>query len=414
MRKADTITMDCDILITGGGLAGCSAALALGKAGHSVILLDALPEPTRSAPEFDGRAYALAQASQRMLAALGLWPALADHAQPMLDIKVSDGRAGEGPAPFALHFNHAEIDGGPMGYMLEDRYLRPALMNALAECTEITHLSEHRVVAQCLSSAGLTVTTENGATFDTRLLIGADGTTSGTAQRAGIKRTENAYDQTALVCALTHEKPHHGIAHQFFMPPGPLAILPLPGNRCSIVWSETTTEAKRLNALTDEEYLDHLRPRFGDFLGNLTLSGHRYSYPLKLSLAQSFVADRVALVADAARQVHPIAGQGLNAGLRDAAALAEILTEAKRRGEDIGALSTLLRYQRWRRFDSATLAAATDGFNRLFSNDQKLLRGLRDIGMGLVQSLPSLRRSFIREAAGLTGDLPKLLKGEPL
>ncbi|MGB8623160.1 MAG: FAD-dependent monooxygenase, partial [Paracoccaceae bacterium] len=222
------------------------------------------------------------------------------------------------------------------------------------------------------------------------------------------------YGQTALVCAIGHEKPHHGIAHQFFMPPGPLAILPLPGNRCSIVWSETDARAARIQAMDDDGYLAELRPRFGDFLGEIHLAGARFTYPLSLSLANAFVAERVALVGDAAHGVHPIAGQGLNLGLRDVGALAEVLVDAHRRGEEIGAPDVLARYQQWRRWDTAMLAAATDGFNRLFSNDNPLLRGVRDIGMGVVNALPGLRRRFIREAAGLNGDLPRLLKGRPI
>ena len=245
----------------------------------------------------------------------------------------------------------------------------------------------------------------------TKLVVGADGRGSGTGKRAGIGRTEWGYDQTALVCALDHEKPHGGIAHQFFMPPGPLAILPLTGNRSSIVWSETTMNAARIHDLTDVDYLDHLRPRFGSFLGDIKLAGKRYTYPLGLSLANSFIAPRVALVADAAHGVHPIAGQGLTAGLRDDAALTEVLTDAKRRGDDIGSETVLGAYQQWRRFDTATLAMATDGFNRLFSNDNPFLRAARDIGMGALQAMPKLRRGFIREAAGLTGDLPKLMQG---
>ena len=213
-----------------------------------------------------------------------------------------------------------------------------------------------------------------------------------------------------MVCAIEHALPHHGIAHQFFMPPGPLAILPLKGNRSSIVWSETHANAAAFNALSDEDYLTMLRPRFGDFLGEIRLAGARYTYPLNLTLANSFVAQRLALVGDAAHGVHPIAGQGLNAGLRDIAALAQVMAEARQRGEDIASDLVMERYQQWRRFDTATLALATDLTNRLFASDNPLLRLGRDIGMGVVNALPGLRRGFIREAAGLTGDLPDLMR----
>jgi 2-octaprenyl-6-methoxyphenol hydroxylase len=254
------------------------------------------------------------------------------------------------------------------------------------------------------------VTLASGQTLKAKLIIGADGRTSGTATRAGIKRTGWGYGQTAIVCAVGHEKPHGGIAHQFFMPSGPLAILPLLHNRCSIVWSETDARAAEIMAMDDADFLNALRPAFGDFLGELTLTGKRYSYPLGLTLANRFIADRVALIGDAAHGLHPIAGQGLNAGLRDVAALVDVLSDAKKRGEDIGSPSVLTRYEQWRRFDTATLAAATDAFNKLFSNDNSLLRAVRDAGMGLINSAPTLRRRFIREAAGLTGDLPSLMR----
>jgi len=402
---------DSDLLIVGGGLNGPMLALAAARAGLTSTVIDSLPVDTRTAPEFDGRSYALALASCRMLRALGLWDRLADHAQPMNEIKVTDGRAGEGPAPWMLHFDHAEIEEGPMGHMIEDRHLRPALLAAIASDPRITHRAAETVVAQEQTGPGVTITLDTGDTLTGALLIGADGRRSGTAARAGIRRTGWPYGQTALVCAVQHDLPHGGIAHQFFMPGGPLAILPLTGNRSSIVWSERDPRAKLLAAMDDAAFLDALRPAFGDFLGEIALVGTRYSYPLDLTIATSFVADRVALVGDAAHGIHPIAGQGLNSGLRDVAALAQTLREARQRGEDIGTAAVLARYQQWRRFDTTTLAVATDTFNRLFSNDNPLLRGLRDLGMGVVNAIPTARRGFLREAAGLTGDLPDLMRG---
>ncbi|WP_413823022.1 FAD-dependent monooxygenase [Tateyamaria sp.] len=405
---------DSDILITGGGLSGPILALALAQSGHRVIVIDALSEKVRKNAAFDGRSYAVALTSQRLLAGIGVWDAVADHSQPMLEIKVSDGRAGEGPSPFFMHFDHAEIEEGPMGHMVQDRHLRRALLDAMAATDGVTHLAGETVVAQNAAPGSVSVTLASGKVLNGSVLVGADGRSSGTAQRAGIKRNGWAYDQTALVCAIAHEKPHNGIAHQFFMPAGPLAILPLPGNVSSIVWSETEQVASAFNALPDEEYLEMLRPRFGNFLGEITLTGARYTYPLSLSLAAHLVAERTALIGDAAHGVHPIAGQGLNAGMRDIAALAEVITDATRRGEDPGSVAVLARYEEWRRFDNTALALATDSFNRLFSNDNALIRGLRDIGMGLVGNMPTLRRGFIREAAGLTGDLPRLMRGAPL
>lgn len=405
---------DSDILIVGGGLSGPILAVALAQTGLKVTVVDALEEEVRKTADFDGRSYAVALTSQRLLSGIDLWDKIADHSQPILEIKVSDGRAGQGPSPFFMHFDHAEIEEGPMGYMVQDRYLRRSLLDAMAAMDRITHLSGETVTAQTVTSSGVSVTLSSGNTLTGALLIGADGRGSGTAARAGIKRTGWGYGQTAMVCAIEHEKPHHGIAHQFFMPPGPLAILPLPGNVSSIVWSESASNAAAFHALPDAEYMTMLRPRFGDFLGDISLVGQRYTYPLSLSLAQRLVSDRIALIGDAAHGVHPIAGQGLNAGMRDIAALAEVITDAHRRGEDIGSIATLTRYEEWRRFDNTTLAMATDAFNRLFSNDNAALRGLRDIGMGVVNAMPRLRRGFIREAAGLTGDLPRLMRGQPL
>ncbi|WP_294226150.1 UbiH/UbiF/VisC/COQ6 family ubiquinone biosynthesis hydroxylase [uncultured Shimia sp.] len=404
------MTFDSDILIAGGGLNGPALALALAQAGFDVTVVDARPAPARAGSNFDGRGYALALASKRLLAAIGVWDKVADHSEPMRDIKVSDGRAGEGPSPFFLHFDHTEIEEGPMGFMLEDRFLYRAFLEAMEAEPRITLISGTSVTDQAVDVAGVTVTFSDGGTHRAKLLVGCDGRQTGVGKRAGIKRTGWGYGQTALVCAITHELPHNGVAHQFFMPPGPLAILPLPGNMCSIVWSETDENATAIHALSDEDYMAVLRPRFGDFLGKIALTGNRFTYPLSLSVANEFVDDRVVLVGDAAHGMHPIAGQGLNAGLRDVAALAQVLTEAHQRGEDFASELVLARYQEWRRFDTATLVAATDLTNKLFSNDNPLLRAARDAGMGLVGAVPGLRRTFMREAAGLNGELPKLMR----
>ncbi len=405
---------DADILIVGGGLNGPALALALAQNGLSVVVVDARPAPARATPGFDGRAYSLAIASKRLLSATGVWPRIAEQVQPILEIKASDGHAGEGAAPHFLHFDHAEIEEGPMGFMAEDRHLYAAFLAAMADAPNITLLSGETVVEQSHDAASVSVTLASGRQLSARLLVGCDGRSSGTAQRAGISRTGWAYGQTALVTAVEHALPHHGIAHQFFMPEGPLAILPLPGNRSSIVWSETDERAAAIQALGDEDYLNALRPRFGDFLGEITLAGTRFTYPLSLTLANSFIAPRLALVGDAAHGVHPIAGQGLNLGLRDVGALAQVVVEAARRGEDIGAADVLARYQQWRRFDTTALALGMDSVNKLFSNDNPLLRLGRDLGMGAVNALPGLRRHFIRTAAGLEGKLPRLLQGQPI
>jgi 2-octaprenyl-6-methoxyphenol hydroxylase len=287
------------------------------------------------------------------------------------------------------------------------------LLTALKHQDNITQI-EGSVIAQSVTPTGAQLTLNTGDILTGSLIAGCDGRSSGTAKRAGIGRTGWGYDQTALVCAINHELPHNGCAHQYFMPAGPLAILPLPGNKSSIVWTEKASVAQGIHALEDAEYLDVLRPRFGDFLGDISLAGKRFTYPLNLTLANAFAADRLALVGDAAHGMHPIAGQGLNAGFKDVGALAQVLVEAHRRGEDIGRVNVLERYQQWRRFDVASQAVMTDGFNKLFSNDNPLLRLGRDLGMGLVNAVPALRRAAMREAAGVSGDLPKLMQGKPL
>ena len=398
-----------DVLIVGGGLAGPALALALAREGLSVALIDARPPATADGPE-NGRSYALALASRRLLTHLGVWARVANQAQPMLAIKVADGRPGEAPSPLHLAFDHAEIEEGPMGHMVEDRHLRAALDASLAAEPRVLVRRGATVIAQDTGAGFAAVALADGSRIEGRLLVGADGRDSGTARRAGIGRMAWGYGQTAVTCSVAHERSHRGTAFQLFLPSGPLAILPLIGNRSSIVWSETDERAKALMTMDDDAFLAALRPVFGSFLGPIRLDGPRFAYPLGLTLAKSFTAPRLALVGDAAHGVHPIAGQGLNAGLRDVAALAEVLAEARARGEDVGTAPVLDRYAKWRRFDTATLALATDGFNRLFSNDSRPLRLVRDLGLGLVNRLPPLRRAFIREAAGLTGDLPRLMR----
>lgn len=406
---------DADILIVGGGLNGPALALALAQGGLRVTVIDARPAPARAEAGFDGRAYALAIASKRLLTGIGVWQRMADKAQPMLKIVASDGRPGQGASPFFLSFDHAEIEEGPVGFMAEDRHLYAAFLAAMADQPGLTLIPGETVVAQDIDAAGVTVTLASGRQLRGRVLAGCDGRGSGTAARAGIRRQGWGYGQTALVTAISHEHDHQGTAHQFFMPAGPLAILPLPGgHHSSIVWSEADAQARAIQALDDDGYLAALRPRFGDFLGRIALAGDRFTYPLSLSLAERFVAPRLALVGDAAHGVHPIAGQGLNLGFRDVGALAQVLIEAARRGEDIGAIDVLERYETWRRFDSTALALGMDTVNRLFSNDNPILRAGRDLGLAAVNALPGLRRGFMRQAAGLSGDVPRLLAGQPI
>ena len=401
---------DCDIAIVGGGFNGPALALAAAQVGLRVIVLDATSHKPRKNAKFDGRAYALALASKRLMVAVGVWENVAQDAEPMLNIRVSDGHAGVGASPFFMDFDHAELEEGPMGYMVEDRHLRYALQAAMQTSPLIEYRLATRVTGQSTGPEGVTLSLANNQKITTRLLVGADGRQSGTAARAGITYTGWQYGQTALVCAVEHDRPHGGVAHQFFMPAGPMAVLPLSARRSTVVWSEKTDNAAVIKTLDDAAFLDVLRPRFGDFLGDIALTGGRFSYPLGMMIAKSYIAPNVALIGDAAHGVHPIAGQGLNAGLRDVAALIQVLSEAKQRGEDFASQPVLARYQLWRRFDATALAVATDGFNRLFSNDNPILRLGRDLGMGMLNAMPKVRRGILREAAGLTGDLPDLMR----
>ncbi|UWQ22964.1 UbiH/UbiF/VisC/COQ6 family ubiquinone biosynthesis hydroxylase [Jannaschia sp. W003] len=399
--------MDTDALIVGGGLNGPLAALALARAGMRCTLLDAGARPERGA--FDGRAYALALSSVRMLRALGVWERLEDP-EPIRAIRASDGRAGEGASPLHLRFDAEAIGEPSMGHMAEDRHLRHALLAACDAEGGVTMRFGARVVAQAPEPAGIAVTLEGGESLRASLLVGCDGRASGVALRAGLRRTRKDYRQTALTCAVAHERPHGGVAHQLFLPAGPLAILPLAGDRSSLVWTETREEAERIHALGDDAYLEELRPRFGSFLGNIRIVGRRGTYPLARDYAADLVAERVALAGDAAHGIHPIAGQGLNLGFKDVAALGDVVAAARRRGEDIGSAPVLRRYARWRRFDAAQMGVATDAVNALFSNDDPVLRGLRRLGLGAVDAAAPLKRHFIREAAGLAGDLPALMR----
>ena len=406
------MTNDADILIVGGGLNGPALALALAQGGLSVAVIDARPATRRADPGFDGRAYALALASVRLLKVLGLWTGLEGKAQPLRGIRTRQGHAGQGESPFMLGFDASEILEGAVGQMVEDRHLYAAFLAAMEAEPRIRLVAGETVTGQQVDAQGVTVTLAGGGTLRGRLLVGCDGRDSAVAARAGIRRWGHDYGQTALVCAIRHERPHQGLAHQVFMPPGPLAILPLPGNLSSIVWSESTANAAAIQALDDAAYLEVLKPRFGDFLGEIALEGARFAYPLRLTVAERFVAPRLALVGDAAHGVHPIAGQGLNLGLRDVAALAEVLILAARRGEDFAAADVLDRYQAWRRFDTTRMALGMDAVNRVFSNGNPVLEGLRGLGLGAVNALPGLRRRFIREAAGLNPAAPRLLQGQ--
>jgi 2-octaprenyl-6-methoxyphenol hydroxylase len=419
----EEILFDGDVVIAGGGLAGLTLALAMDQAGLSVAVVDALPMEAQLAPEFDGRSSALAYTSWRLFEALGVAKHLRPHVERIEHILVCDGRpyGGEkpgGPGPHTLHFDRTEIsegpDGEPLGWMSENRHSRLALLKTIAERPNILLIAPVRADGYDARYDGVDLKLEDGRKLRGNLLVACDGKFSRIRKQAGVRTVGWNYGQKGVVATVQHEKPHNGVAYEYFLPSGPFAILPLTDNRSSLVWTEPDDIADALKAADDDVFQHELESRFGDFLGAVKPVGPRWAYPLGLKYAEQFCVERVAFVGDAARGIHPLAGQGFNLGIRDGAALAEVCGEAKRVGLDIGALTTLRRYEGWRKFDSATLAVGTDVFNRLFSNDIEPIRQIRGLGLSLVNKVPVARRFFMRQAGGETGDAPKLLKGQRL
>ena len=403
---------DVDVLIAGGGFAGLTLAIALRQAlGSSFAVAVADPALGRSHGE-DERASAIVAAVRRLFATIGVWDGHRGEAQPILDMVVTDSRLGDAVRPTFLTFAGEIEPGEPFAHMIENRLLVDALA---AKAREIGVALQPCAVAQFAREGDrVTASLTDGTDVNARLLVAADGARSSIRTAAGIATHGWNYGQSAIVINVAHERDHEGRAEEHFLPAGPFAILPLKGRRSSIVWTETTAEAARIVALPDEAFHAELEQRFKLHLGDLKVIGARRVHPLGFFVARAFVADRIALVGDAAHVIHPIAGQGLNMGLKDVAALAEVIVDAARLGLDPGAANVLERYQRWRRFDTVTMGLATDGLNRLFSNGSDMLRAVRDVGLGLVDRLPGLKRLFIREAAGLVGEVPKLLRGETL
>jgi 2-octaprenyl-6-methoxyphenol hydroxylase len=400
-----------DVVIAGGGFAGLALAIALRQAlgpGFAVTVAD--PELAQGADDL--RASAIAAAPRRMFEALGAWRAVADEAQPILDMVVTDSRVDDAVRPVFLTFGGEIEPGEPFAHMVENGRLIAALVAKAGSAG--VGLVAASVADFSPAQHQMVVRMSDGSAVAAKLLVAADGARSRLRERAGIKTHGWSYGQSAIVTTVTHERDHHGRAEEHFLPAGPFAILPLRRNRSSIVWTEATAEATRIIALPDDRFHDQLEKRFGLRLGEIVAAGPRRAYPIGLWMARRFVSERLALVGDAAHVIHPIAGQGLNMGLRDVAALAEAIVDAARLGLDPGDAAVLERYQRWRRFDTMAMSISTDGLNRLFSNRSDALRLVRDVGLGVVDRLPGLKRLFIREAAGLTGEVPKLLRGEAL
>ena len=413
-RSSSKVDIDVDVLVVGGGIVGLTLGIALANAGVSTAIVDRVsPAVQRSSP-YDGRASAVALGSWRIFNAIGLGPLLQNDSQPILDIRVADGSVADGASPLFLHFGHNDLGEGPFGYMIENRTIRRALFDATISLANLQILAPNNVDILTRDAFGVKVMLNDGRRISTRLLVAADGRRSAIRASASIETHEMEYGQIAIVATIRHERSHQGVAVEQFLPSGPFAMLPMTNNRSNIIWTESRKYAEGYFALSEADFKDELSCRFGDWLGSIKLEGPRFSYPLGFMQAERYTARRLVLAGDAAHVIHPIAGQGLNLGLRDVAALAEIIVDSYRLGLDVGDSSLLGRYERWRRFDNTVLAYATDGLNNLFSNNIGPLRILRDVGLVAVGTMPPVRRLLMRQAMGIFGKLPRLVRGEPL
>ena len=412
-----------DLAIVGAGLNGSLLALAAGEAGLRTALIDRVALSTMTEAGFDGRTTAVAYTSQRLFDALGVWDDIARQAEPILDIRISDAGHDGHASPLFLHFDHREAadDGAtaaPMGWIVENRFLRAALLRRLAGCRQIELIAPDETIATDRNLDRAEIVLKSGRRLVTRLIASAEGRFGTMREEAGIGTSAKwSYGQIAIVLVARHERPHRGVAQEKFLPSGPFAILPMTDgpageHRSSIVWTERAETARRLLELDPPRFQAEFARRFGDYLGKVEPIGPRWWHPLQLMHAERYVEQRLVLVGDAAHGIHPIAGQGYNLGVRDIAALVEVLVDAKRLGLDVGAADTLEGYAQWRRTDNFSMVAGTDLLVWLFSNDTKPLRLVRDIGLAAVNRVPPLRRFFVRHAMGLVGDLPKLIRGE--
>jgi len=400
------------IVIGGGAFAGLALALAL-RQGLGADIPVIVADPALAVrPSRDPRATAIVAACRRLFEALGVWGEVADNAQPILDMVVTDSKLEDATRPVFLTFAGDVAPGEPFAHMVENRHLIDALTRH-AESSGVD-LRPTAVSSYDQRADGIDVTLADGSVVAASLLVAADGARSKLRERAGIATHGWDYDQSGIVVTVGHERDHGGRAEEHFLPAGPFAILPLAGKRSSLVWTEKRNEAARIVALGDDEFHAELERRFGLHLGEVKALDKPRAFPLSYFVARAFIGERLALVGDAAHVIHPIAGQGLNMGLRDVAALAEVVVDAARLGRDIGQFDVLERYQRWRRFDTMAMGFATNSLNVLFSNRSTLLRTVRDIGLGVVDRVPPLKDLFIRQAAGLAGEVPRLLKGEAL
>lgn len=431
---SQSIAFETDVLIVGGGMVGMAMAVALGGAGIGVILVEAEKLPEMTGEAFDGRSSAIAYGSQQVLAGIGAWDYLADQAEPIRDIRVSDGGwQFKGASPFFVHYHFGDLPAEsvpgnksgqpPFGWIIENRAVRRGLIRRIQDLAIVTHLAAMSVTEIDFQGAGNIAALSDGRKVSARLVIAADGRQSAVRRMAGIGIRELGYKHSAIVCTVAHELPHEGVAHEHFLPIGPFAMLPMTddvdadGNirhRSSIVWTEDQRIIPMLLSLDDADLGLEIERRFGLTLGRIRPIGPRFNYPLKLVLADTYVQEGLALTGDAAHGMHPIAGQGFNMGIRDVAALAEVLVDAHRLGLDIGSLGVLEGYARWRRFDNLMMVTVTDGLTRLFSNDLPPVRLMRDLGFFLFNKAKPLKRFAMRHAMGVVGDLPRLVRGHKL
>ena len=401
-----------NVTIIGGGIVGSLLALILGSNGLKVVLVERDSLESLNSRSYDGRSYAINTGSQRLLAALDIWGKIVQDAQIVSEVFLQQGVDTSHPQPFELNFFDHEISNSPIFYMVEDRFLRRVILSKVTNCININHLTKRIVKRQKIVDGGIEITLNDGQSIKAEVAIGADGFPSESAGRAKIKNFSQNYNQSSITGVVRHKNSHNNQAFQYFLPTGPFAILPLTGNRSCYVWTMDTNEAKRIKALDDMSFLDRLMKVFDNRRGKIELDTPSSIFPISLALADNLVKEKFALIGDSAHNIHPIAGQGLNLGIRDVACLSEILISARRCGEDIGGANVLRRYSKWRTSDILTMALFTDITNKIFSNEDAFLKIVRGISFNFISKSTILKKILMKEASGLTGDVPRLLQGK--
>lgn len=398
-----------DVLIIGGGPVGGLLAVSLAQAGIQVAVVEAAPPEVLAHPASDARAIAIAYSAQKLIQATGAWDGMKADAGSILEIRVTDNAS-----PLFLHYDHLELGDEPLGWIVPNPAIRRSVNERLMASPAATLFAPARVKRLERLAGRVEAELEDGRVLRASLVVAADGRGSQTRDAAGLRITKRDYRANGIVCVISHAESHQGIAHERFLPSGPFAILPLAGNRSGVVWTEPTEVAAAICGQDDAAFRAELAEKIGGFLGEISLDGPRFHHPLTLHFANDIISHRLALVGDAAHGMHPIAGQGMNMGIRDVAALAEVIVDARRLGLDPGAPQVLERYGRWRRFDTMLMLGLTDGLDRLFSNDVSPLKLARRLGLAAVNQMPDAKRFFMRHAMGLVGELPRLLRGERL